>query len=170
MLAVPFHQLLKLTSMTITCKVTSAQYLAQLGRMYLRDRWPWLVAPLLLCAALSVCLGDVRWAVVGLMMLFIVIPMVLAMAYVNYALSAEARWSLMDKQLTVKDDGIAMHFDDERMHDHFVSWSEVAAVKVGGESFLLMLQVRRYTFVMIPFSAIEQAGISLRDFAQQLYR
>ena len=154
--------------MTITCKVTSAQYLAQLGRMYLRDRWPWLVAPLMLCAALSVCLGDVRWAVVGLMLLFIVIPMVLAMAYINYALSAEARWSLMDKQLTVKDDGIAMHFDDERMHDHFVPWNEVAAVKVGGEAFMVMLAVRRYTFLMIPFTAVEQAGIPLRDFARCL--
>ena len=154
--------------MNITCSVTSTQYLRQLGRIYLRDRWPWLLAPLVLCTALAVGLADVRWAVVGLMLLFVVIPMVLALAYINYALSAEARWSLLAKQLTVGDDGIAMQFDDERMHDHFVPWNEVAAVKVGGEAFMVMLAVRRYTFLMIPFKAVEQAGIPLRDFARCL--
>ena len=77
----------------IPCIVTSSQYLRQLSLMYLRSRLPWLVAPLLLCSALSAWMSDVRWAVVGLMLLFIVIPMVLALAYINYALSAEARWS-----------------------------------------------------------------------------
>ena len=154
---------------TISCQVSSAQYLRQLGLMYLHDRWPWLVAPLLVCAALAAWLGDVRWAVVGLMVLFVVIPMILALSYINYALSLEARWSLLSKTLMLTDDGIMLHFDDERMHDRIITWSAIADVKVGGEAFLVMLRVRRYTFLMIPFTAIEQADIPISHFAQKLH-
>jgi len=153
----------------IPCIVTSSQYLRQLSLMYLRSRLPWLVAPLLLCSALSAWMSDVRWAVVGLMLLFIVIPMVLALAYINYALSAEARWSLLNKTLTLTNEGIALHFEDNLMHDRVIPWSDVTGVALGGDAFLVMLRVRRFTFVMIPFDAVEQAGIPLHDFAQCLW-
>lgn len=153
----------------MTCTVTSSQYLRQLGRMYLRDRWPWLAAPVLLCGAMAAAWADVRWLVVGLMLLFVAIPMVLALAYINYALSLEARWSLLNKELTITDQGLMLQFEDQRLHDRLITWSEVNRVEVGGNAFLVMLSVRRYTFLMIPFTAIEQASIPIRDFAAELY-
>ena len=148
--------------------VPTSHYLRQLGRLYLLDRWPWLLAPLLLCGILAAALSDVRWAVVGLMLLFMVIPMVLSLAYINYALSMEARWSVLSKSLTIDDSGFHLNFEDERMHDRLIPWHEISGIKVGGEAFLVMLMVRRYTFLMIPFTIIEQNGIPIQQFARQL--
>ena len=149
-------------------RVAASDYLRQLARMYFRARWPWLVAPLLVCGALAVWLADVRWFIVAMMVLFVAIPMVLSLAYINYALSMEARWSLLEKSLTLTDDGILLQFTDERMHDRLIRWNEVSGIKVAGESFLVMLNVRRFTFLMIPFTVIEQSSIPLKQFAQRL--
>lgn len=147
-------------------RVPAGDYLRQLARMYLRARWAWFLAPLLLCSALAVWLADVRWFIVAMMLLFVAIPMVLSLAYINYALSMEARWALLEKSLTLNDDGILLHFTDQRMHDRLISWDEVSEVKVAGEAFLVMLKVRRFTFLMIPFSAIEQSGVRIKQFSQ----
>lgn len=136
--------------------------------MFLRHQWLWLVLPLLLCVGLAITIHDVRWAIVGLMILFIVIPMLLALAYFNYALSMEARWSLLEKAITVREDGLLLQFTDERMHDHLIRWDEVSGIAVGGECFLMMLKVRRYTFVMIPFSVVEDAQLPIQQFASLL--
>lgn len=82
----------------------------------------------------------------------------------------EARWSVLEKEMTLDDDGMTLRFSDVRMGNRLVRWTEVNNVRVAGESFLLMLNVRRYTFVMIPFAAIEQAGIPLKEFARDLTR
>lgn len=148
--------------------VPTSHYLRQLGRLYLRDRWPWLVAPFVLCGILSAALSDVRWVIVGLMILFIAIPMILALAYINYALSMEARWSVLSKTLTLDNDGLLLQFEDDRMHDRLIPWHEISGIKVGGEAFLVMLKVRHYTFLMIPFTVIEQSGIPIQQFARQL--
>ena len=151
-------------------RVDAGDYLRRLAVMYLRARWPWLLTPLLLCGAMAIGLADVRWFIVAMMVLFVAIPMVLSLAYINYALSMEARWSLLEKSLTVNDDGILLQFTDERMHARLVCWNEVRNVEIAGEAFLVMLKVRRFTFLMIPFTAIEQSGVSLKQFAQYMMR
>ena len=151
-------------------RVQSGDYLRQLGRMYLAQRWPWLAVPPLACGVIAAGLADVRWLIVALMVLFIVIPMVLALAYINYALSLEARWSLLEKSITLTDDGLLLRFTDQRMRDRVIRWAEVSCVKVGGEAFLVMLTVRPYTFVMIPFAEVERNNIPIKRFAQALHR
>ena len=136
--------------------------------MYLRARWPWLVAPVMACGVLAVGLDDVRWLIVAMMVMFVAIPMVLSLAYINYALSMEARWSLLEKSLALTDGGILLEFTDQRMHDRVVRWDEVSDVKVVGEAFLVMLKVRRFTFLMIPIAEVERAGIPLKQFAQYI--
>lgn len=156
--AVPLLQIRQL-------QVTSSTYLSLLSRMYLRARWSWLSLPVVLCVTLAALLADVRWLIVGLMVLFVVIPMLLALAYFNYALSLEARWSLLSKDLTLNDEGIAMQFDDDRVCHRLLHWDQVSRLCVADEYLLLMLSVRRFTFLVIPFADIERAQLSVRQVA-----
>ena len=86
----------------------------QLCLMFLADNWLWMVLPIAICAILAFFV-DVRFIIVAMMILFIVMPMVLALLYFYYGFSPEARWSIMEKKLTIGNEGITLTFTDERM-------------------------------------------------------
>ena len=70
-------------------KADSSRYLSLLARMFFASNAVWLALPLLVGAGLS--LLDVRWLIVSLMLVFIAVPMLLALCYIYYGLSEEAR-------------------------------------------------------------------------------
>lgn len=122
--------------------------------MFLADKWLWMVAPVALCALLAVWI-DVRFVIVAMMVLFIVLPMVLALLYFYYGLSPEARWSIMEKTVTINDKGISLDFADERMKTHVIGWSDVRNIIEKDDALLLMLNGKRYTCLMLPASVVD---------------
>ena len=77
--------------MTIeNCSVTSGRYMRHLCTMFLADNWLWMVLPVAVCGALAI-FTDVRFIIVAMMVLFIMLPMVLALLYFYYGFSPEAR-------------------------------------------------------------------------------
>ena len=77
--------------------VPSGLYMRRLCLLFIADYWLWLVLPVALCAVLALWV-DVRFVIVAMMVLFIILPMVLALLYFYYGLSPEARWSIMDSR------------------------------------------------------------------------
>ena len=70
------------------CSVTAGRYMRELCLMFLADSWLWMVLPIAVCAILAIWV-DVRFVIVAMMVLFIVLPMVLALLYFYYGLSPE---------------------------------------------------------------------------------
>lgn len=129
--------------------------------MFLTDYWLWMVLPVAVCAILAIWV-DVRFVIVAMMVLFIVLPMVLALLYFYYGLSPEARWSIMDKTATIDDKGITLDFSHERMKKHAIGWDDVRYIIEKEDVVMLMLKGRRYTCLMLPASVIDP------DVAQRL--
>ncbi len=150
-----------LTASNASMKVSPGNYMRELCLMFMADNWLWMALPLALCTVLAVWV-DVRFAIVAMMVLFIVLPMVLALLYFYYGLSPEARWSIMDKDMTVDSDGITLHFDDQRMKTHVIPRDNVRHIIEKDDVWLLMLHGRRYTCLMLPASVIDP------DVAQRL--
>ena len=148
--------------MSIECgHVTAGSYMRELCLMFLADNWLWLVLPVAVCAMLAIWV-DVRFAIVAMMVLFIVLPMVLALLYFYYGLSQEARWSIMDKSVTINDEGITLEFTDERMKTHVIPRDNVRHIIEKDDVVMLMLDGKRYTCLMLPASVVDP------DVAQRL--
>ena len=148
--------------MSIECgHITAGSYMRELCLMFLADNWLWLVLPVAVCAMLAIWV-DVRFAIVAMMVLFIVLPMVLALLYFYYGLSQEARWSIMDKSVTIGDAGITLEFTDERMKTHVIPRDNVRHIIEKDDVVMLMLDGKRYTCLMLPASVVNP------DVAQRL--
>ena len=156
--------------MTIeNCSVTAGTYMRHLCMMFLADNWLWMVAPVAVCAVLAVWI-DVRFVIVALMVLFVVMPMLLALLYFYYGFSPEARWSIMEKSATVDDQSITLHFTDERMRTHVIQWGDVRTIIEKDDALLLMLKGKRYTCLMLPMSVINpDVTKALRQFAAEVH-
>jgi hypothetical protein len=122
--------------------------------MFLADNWLWMCLPVAVCAVLAVWI-DVRFVIVALMVLFVALPMILALLYFYYGFSPLARWSIMEKTATVSDQGIELSFTDERMKKHAISKDDVLNIIEKEDVWMLMLQGGRYNCLMLPASAID---------------
>ncbi len=137
--------------------------------MFLADSWLWLILPVAVCGILAIFI-DVRFVIVAMMVLFIVLPMILALLYFYYGLSPEARWSIMEKTAVINDEGITLNFVDERMKTHVIRWNDVRSVIEEEDVLLLMLRGKRYTCLMLPSSAIDpDIAQALRQFVTQAH-
>ena len=157
--------------MTIgNCHVTSGQYMRHLFAMFLADYWLWMAMPLAVCAILAIWI-DVRFIIVAMMVLFIIMPMALALLYFYYGFSPEARWSIMEKTVTLDENGITLDFTDERMKKHAIHWDDVLCIIEKDDAVMLMLNGgRRYTCLMLPTSVVNpDVAQLLRQFVTQTH-
>lgn len=151
------------------CRVSSGTYMRQVFFLFLADNWLWMVMPVAVCAVLALWI-DVRFAIVAMMVLFIVLPMVLALLYFYYGLSPEARWSIMDKTIDVQQDGLHLCFADERMQKHVIRWDDVRSIIEKDDVVMLMLSGKRYSCLMLPASVVDpDVAQSLRQLATQAH-
>ena len=142
----------------------------QLFMMFLADYWLWMAMPLAVCAILAIWI-DVRFIIVAMMVLFIIMPMVLALLYFYYGFSPEARWSIMEKTVTLDENGITLDFTDERMKKHAIRWDDVHYIIEKDDAVMLMLRGgRRYTCLMLPASVVNpDIAQLLRQFVTQTH-
>ena len=138
--------------------------------MFLADYWLWMAMPLAVCAILAIWI-DVRFIIVAMMVLFIIMPMVLALLYFYYGFSPEARWSIMEKTVTLDENGITLDFTDERMKKHAIRWDDVHYIIEKDDAVMLMLRGgRRYTCLMLPASVVNpDIAQLLRQFVTQTH-
>lgn len=154
---------------TEPCSVISGTYMRHLCTMFLADNWLWMVLPVALCAVLAVWF-DVRFVIVALMVLFVVMPMILALLYFYYGFSPEARWSIMEKTVSIDDTALTLNFTDERMKKHVIRGEDVLNIIVKDDVVMLMLRGKRYTCLMLPASVVDpDVAQALRQLAAQAH-
>jgi len=136
------------------CSIQSGSYMRHLCLLFLADNWLWMVLPVALCAILAAWI-DVRFIIVALMVLFIAMPMILSLLYFYYGFSPEARWSIMEKDVDINNEGATMTFTDPRMKTHAIRWDDVREIIIKNDALLLMLNGKRYTCLMLPSSAVD---------------
>lgn len=154
--------------MTIeNCSVTANQYMRHLCLMFLADNWLWMVLPVSVCAVLAFWI-DVRFVIVALMVVLAVLPMILSLLYIYYGFSPEARWSIMDKSVSIGDKSIELTFSDKRMKKHAVHQDDVRYIIIKEDAVLLMLRGKRYTCLMLPASVVDpDVAQAFRQFVLQ---
>ena len=149
--------------------VTAGDYMRNLGALFLADNWLWMVMPLAVCGVLAYWL-DVRFIIVALMLLFVVLPMILALLYIYYGISPEAQWSIMEKTATLDDEGITLTFTDERMKTHVIHWDDVRYIIEQKDVVMLMLKAKRYRCLMFPASVVNpDVAQAFRQFITQAH-
>lgn len=137
--------------------------------MFLADNWLWMVLPVAVCGILAIFI-DVRFVIVALMVLFIILPMVLALLFFYYGLSPEARWSIMEKCVHIDEKAITLDFTDERMKKHVIQRDDVRYIIEKDDVLMLMLNGKRYTCLMLPASVINpNVTQMLRKFVAQVH-
>lgn len=141
----------------------------QLCLIFLADNWLWMALPVALCGMLAYFI-DVRFIIVAMMVLFIVLPMLLALLYLYYGLSPEARWSIMEKSVAIDDGAIVLDFTDERMKKHVILRDDVRSIIEKDNALLIMLRGKRYTCLMLPASVVDpDVTQMLRQLASQTH-
>lgn len=141
----------------------------QLCLIFLADNWLWMALPVALCGMLAYFI-DVRFIIVAMMVLFIVLPMLLALLYLYYGLSPEARWSIMEKSVDIDNGAIVLDFTDERMKKHVILRDDVRSIIEKDNALLIMLRGKRYTCLMLPASVVDpDVTQMLRQLASQTH-
>jgi len=144
------------------CSVGAGSYIKRLCGLFMADNWLWMVLPVALCGVLAVWV-DVRYVIVAMMVMLVALPMLLSLLYIYYGFSPEARWSIMEKSVTVGEAGITLDFTDERMKKHAIAADDVRYIIEKDDVVILMLNTgRRYTSLMLPASVVDP------DVAQRL--
>lgn len=141
--------------------ITATTYNAILRSMYVRRNGVWLALPVVVCLAAGFI--DVRFLIAGLLFLVVVMPMVVALIYYNYALVQESRWSILTKEIDFDDDKLTLRFSHERMSDVALPYSGFESRTVSHSCLILFLDRRRYRFLAIPLSAFNGDEQLLRE-------
>lgn len=128
-------------------------------------RWWWvLLLPVVVCLALIAV--DTRFAFVALIMAMAMVIISFPLLY-YFALTPESRWSIMEKTVTIADDGLQLDFISDKMLQHVIAWSDIDSTTALKKCLVIKLKRNRYTFLAIPLDAFSSEN-ELRDFVMTL--
>lgn len=148
------------TVVTETFSVTSGGYLRELVSLWFVRNWWTIVLPPAPFAALYVLTGDLRWAMVSLMAVFIVLPMLLCLLYFWHMLAPEVRLSLLRHKAEISRDGLRIVYspvsEDRTPEPDFIPASAVTATLFRPHYLVYRLRRRGLAVVLIPYSALPQ--------------
>lgn len=142
------------------CSVSAGDYLRELVSLWLPRNWWMIVLPPLPFAALCAFTGDLRWAIVALMVIFIVLPMLLSLLYFWHMLAPELRLSLLPHRAEISAEGLRIVYspvsEDHTPEPDFVPASDVSATLFRPRFVLYRLRRKSLAVVLVPYSAMPQ--------------
>lgn len=138
---------------TLAFRVSSSSYFSILFRQLLSKWWSALLLILILLIG-AICF-DVRFGIILLIFLFLILPLILFFVYYNYALRPEAFYSVVEKTVLIKEDGIYCIYD-ERERPVF-KWQQVERIVLHKKAFLIY--TGKYTY----FYLLRSAFASIED-------
>lgn len=149
--------------------ITSDCYLKHLERLFLAHNWLWIVTPVAVCCILAYWI-DMWVVIVMLIVLMLVLTLILSLNYLYYCLSPEAHWSIMEKTVTIDDEGITLQFTDKLMNTRVIHWDDVRHIIVKKDVVMLILRGSRYRCLMLPASVVDpDVAQRLRQFVPQAH-
>jgi len=136
-----------------------------LRHIYFGRKWWLLALPVVICLVLIAV--DTRFAYVALIVAMAVVMLALPLIYYYYGLTQESRWSILEKTVTITDDGLRLDFTSEKMSSHVIKWSDIYKTTAVNECLIIKLKKNNYTFVAIPLSAFSGKQ-ELRNFVIEI--
>lgn len=124
-------------------------YFGRLLRTWLYHNWSWLALIVVLLVVLSV--RNPLFIYVGLMLIFLVFPLILYYLWFAYALHPDCRASILSKRVELSDRGIVCTFDDERTET--IAWERVTEMLCTPREIVFYLS--RYVFFILPSDSFE---------------
>ncbi len=157
-------------------KTDSGQYMKAVAELW-AGRWWWTIAlPIATCFILAYTV-NVAFVFVGLMLVFIVVPMIMSLLYFYYAFSPEAIIAIRNKRLhIIPNERITINYEpiEENTETPYpstsINWDEIVMMEYRNRDIMLRLSGSRYRFLLIPYEAIgtlEQQTSLLTHFPQQ---
>lgn len=147
--------------------MSSSTYLSIVTRLFFaRYWWCFAIVPTVLAVA-SIVLADSRYVLAALIIVIAIVPMAMPLIFYYYALTPEARCSIMPHSLSWDEEGMTFTFTQDEVKPVDIAWKKIARRRVSRECLLLMLDDRRLQFVAIPLNAFEGEA-HLRSFLSQL--
>lgn len=155
-------------------QTSSGDYFATLMWEWM-PRYGWtLLLPVLLSCLAGCVLHDERWLLVGLMLLFIVIPMAMSFLYTYYMLTPEVRRAVLPKRVEIADGRylkliyaeMAENMDENNPTEdndvkvtplppaEYIDWSEVKKVRYTSRFRIYYLRGQRMQFLLIPHDSL----------------
>ncbi len=132
------------------CSISSGTYMSILYRLYFARRWWLLLLPVVVCLALIAV--DTRFAFVALIVAMAMVIISMPLVY-YYALTQESRWSILEKTVTITDEGLQLDFTSDKMRQHLVAWQEIASTTALKNCMVIRMKKNSYTFLAIPLGA-----------------
>lgn len=133
-----------------------------------RYSWIWMLS-LSLIGVAALIIGitiDIRWFIVGLMVVLIVMPMLFAFLYYYYGLRRECYVNTITHRIIFKPEGINVNLifhdkDSEDIHerDEFFAYSEMQPFEIGSKSVTIPFRKPKKGFLWIPADAFENDEI-----------
>ncbi|MDE6299361.1 MAG: hypothetical protein K2M10_06935 [Muribaculaceae bacterium] len=129
---------------------------------------PWLLpfAFLLVAALIAGVLIDLRWMIVFLMLLFIVLPMIVAFFYFNYGLREVTVYNSVEHRLLFGDDTLSFSVcrgDEEEVVKEIV-YADFSGYYTGKNCVVVPLKQKVRGFVWIPVNSFS----SFEDFRESV--
>ena len=137
-----------------------------LYRLFLARRWWLMLLPVAVCLALIAV--DTRFAFAALIVALAMLMLSFPMLY-YYALTQESRWSILEKTVTITDEGLQLDFTSDKMRRHIIPWADIASTTAAKGCLVIRFKKNSYTFLAIPLSAfsgeeeLRKFVISIRD-------
>ncbi len=136
-----------------------------LYRLFFAQRWWLLVLPVVACLALMAV--DVRFAYVALIVAMAMVMISLPIMY-YYALTQESRWSILEKTVTIADNGLQLDFMSDKMCRHVIPWSDISSTTAVCECLIIRIRKNRYTFLAVPLKVFDSKE-ALREFVLTIH-
>lgn len=124
-----------------------------------RYAWIWIIA--LSCLGLiGLVVGivvDIRWFILGLMVILIVLPMIAAFLYYTFALKPECYINTIEHNIEINQNGldITMMFDEDKTRTQQFGFNDFRRIDIGPKSLNLIVNKPRKGFLWIPFAAFD---------------
>lgn len=116
-------------------------------------RWWWAVLlPVAACGVAA--FREPMWIFVALMIVCLLYPALIAFIYFNYALTPEARKTVIPHTVTVSDKGVKLSFPENGDSVRYAP-EIIRSVEYGNRSVTINLKHPRYDHIFIPLSAID---------------
>lgn len=135
---------------------TPSGYVRRVGMAMLARRWwAWLL-PVVACCVAAV--WEAVWIFVALMLVCLLYPGLVMFIYMNYALSPQARRTLLPHDVILTDDGITVRYHDERKTaPESFSRKDIVSAECGRRDIVFHLRRPRYHHITVPVDAVPEA-------------
>lgn len=130
--------------------ISSGTYMSILYRLFLARRWWLMLLPVAVCLALIAV--DTRFAFAALIVALAMLMLSFPLLY-YYALTQESRWSILEKTVTLTDDGLLLDFTSDKMRQHLIPWADIASTTAAKGCLVIKFKKNSYTFLAIPLNA-----------------